>query len=114
GIRPEADLMGEPRCLQPFAAINLVVADDVADAVCEYFGAPSRAGIDTRLLHAPQRLRNGHLAALRKEGDLHHRKRLNVDLWIASLEAAHEVHKVIEGQVRMQAADDVKFRYCFG
>ena len=58
GIRLQSRQMRLPRRLQPFVAIDLVVADDVPYAVGKDLRAAAWAGIHTSSLHPPQRLGN--------------------------------------------------------
>ena len=41
GVRFEADLVRGARGVEPLVAVDLVIADDVADAVGEDFSAPA-------------------------------------------------------------------------
>src|SRR5262249_1095190 len=50
GIRLQADLMRQARGFEPLVSVDLVVADDVADAVGEDFGASSRKRIHPGML----------------------------------------------------------------
>ena len=83
-------------------------------AVREDLRAAAGTGIDARLLHALDGLGYGELASLGEKGDLDHGEGLDMNLRIPYFESAHQVHEVLEGQVRMQAADDVELRHRFG
>src|SRR5215469_559047 len=50
GIRFQTDLMRQTRGFEPLVSVDLVVADDVADAVGEDFGASSRKRIHPCIL----------------------------------------------------------------
>ncbi len=88
-----------------------MVADDVPDPVCKDLRATPRHRIDARSLHPLQRLGDRHLAALRKKRDLDHRERLDVNLRKPLLQAAHQIHEVLERKIRMQTADDMELRH---
>ena len=114
GIRPEAQLVGQARGLQPFAAVDLVVADDGAHARREDLRAAAGHGIDAGIAQLDQRFFDGELGAAGEERDLDHGEGLDVDLGKALLQAADQVEEVFERQVGMQAADDVELGDCFG
>ena len=84
------------------------------DAVGEDLRPAARHRIDSRFLHLLQGLFDGHLAALGEKGDFDHGERLNVDFGEANLEAAYQVHEVGEGQIGVQAADNVELGHGFG
>ena len=106
--------MGQTSGREPLAAVDLVVSDDVANAVGEDLGTAAGHGIDTGFLHALERLLDGHLAAPGKEGDLDHGEGLYVDLGEALLEPADEIHEVFEGEVGVEAAYDVELGHGVG
>src|SRR5580765_6637218 len=108
GIRPEAELVGSSCGIEPFRAVDLVIADDVTNSVGEDLRTTTGHGVDARGLHSLEGFANGHLAALGQEGNLDHRERLDVDLRKALFEAANEIHEVLKGQVGMESTDDME------
>ena len=72
GVGTQADLVSNPRGIQPLVAVNLVIADDVADTIGKDLRAAARAGIDSRFLQLQQRVANAELRTLRQESDLYH------------------------------------------
>src|SRR5690242_10930417 len=98
--------------LEPLGAVNLVVADNVADAIGKNLRAAPGQRIHSRSLQLPQCLAGGELRALRQVRNLDHSKGFQVNLWKTLLQARDEVQKILEWQVGMQASDDVKFRDC--
>src|SRR5580765_5002363 len=99
---------------KPLVAINLVITNDMTDAVSKDFGAASGERIDSRGLQLLERLANGQLCAPSKIGHLHHRERLQMHLWETLLQSGTEIEEVLEGQVGMKSTDNMKFRYRFG
>ena len=112
-VGPHARVVHHLRRLEPLAAVNLMVTDDVANAVREDLRAAARAGVNAGFLHLHQRFGNRELRALGKESDLDHGERLDVDLGEADLQALDQVEEVLERQVRMQTADDVELGHGF-
>src|SRR6267378_2942365 len=94
GIGFEADLMSQPRRVEPLVAINLVIANDVPHAVGENLGSPARQRIHTRLFHLDERLTYGKLRALCKVGDLYHGEGLHVHLRETFLQSGNQVEKI--------------------
>ena len=85
-----------------------MIADDVADAVGENLRAAAGHGIHSGVFQPLQRFANRQLRALGKIRDLDHGEGLDMHLREALLEAAHQIEKIFERQIGMQAADDVK------
>jgi len=56
-VRLQSDLMRRARCLQPFVAVDLVVADNVPHAIRENLRAAAGQRIDSGFLQPLQRLR---------------------------------------------------------
>ena len=110
-IRPQAQLVRLARGFQPFVAVDLVVADNAADALTEDLGAPAGHGIHTGIAQPLQSLADGDFRAPCQVGDLDHRERLEMHLRKALLEPAQHLAKPIQSQLRMQSANDVKFRH---
>jgi hypothetical protein len=50
-VRLQPDLVRQARRVEPFIAVNLVIADDVPHAVGKNFGAAAGQRIDARLFH---------------------------------------------------------------
>ena len=70
--------------------------------------------IHARFFHLQQRVANRKLREARVVVHLDHRERLQVHLRKALLQAANQLEVILERQIGMQAADDVKFRGAFG
>ena len=73
--------------IEPLVAVDLVVADDVADAVGENLRAAARERIHARSFQLFERFANRKLGALGEIGHFHHREGLEMDLRKALLEA---------------------------
>ena len=109
----QTDLVGELGGIQPLVSIDLVIANDVADAVGEDLSSPSGQRVHSRGLQLLQRLADGQLGALRQISDLDHSERFQMDLREALLQAGNQVEKILKWQIGMQAADNMEFRNRF-
>ena len=109
GVGMQAGFVGLARDFEPLAAGNFVVADDFAHARIENFGTAAGKRIDSRFFQRDEDFADGTLRDSREIADLDHGECLQVHGGAALLEAAHEVEKIFEGQIGMQAADHVKF-----
>src|SRR5579883_2128506 len=96
GVGFEAYLVGYAGGVEPLIAIDFVVADDVADAVGEDFGAAPGKRVDSGGLELLEGLADRELGALGQVGDFHHREGLEVDLREALLEAGAKIQKILE------------------
>ena len=114
GIRLQPDFVGSARDLEPVVAVDFVIADDMPDAIGENLSSAAGHGIESRLFEFDQYLARRHFADLGEEGDLDHGERLEVYLREAFFQAGDEIDVVLERQVGMQAADDVKLGDGFG
>ena len=103
------NLVGDLGSVEPLVAIDLVIANDVADAVGENLRAAAGKGIDAGSFQLFQRFANRELGALRQIRDLDHGEAFEMDLRKALLEAGTQIEEILERQIGMQAADDVKF-----
>ncbi len=110
-IRPQPSLVHQPRRLQPLAAIDLVVADNMPHAVRKDLRSAARTRIHPRGPHLLDHLRNRNLPALGQERNLHHRERLHMHLRIALLQTPHQIHEVRHRQIRMQPTHNVELRH---
>ncbi len=99
-IRLQSDFVRGARDLQPLAAVDLVIADDVPDAIGENFRAAAGHRVEPRFFQLYQHFARRHLADLREERNLHHGERLQVNLRKALLQAGDQVKVVLERQVR--------------
>src|ERR1039458_8624212 len=112
-VRLQPDFMCGARQLEPVVAIDLVVANNVPDAVGENLGAATGHGVEPRFFEFDQHLAGRHLANLREERDLDHGERLEMHLRESLLQARDQIDIVLEWQVGVQAADNVKLRNRF-
>src|ERR1017187_2816841 len=108
-VRPKAKLVGGARGLEPFVAVDLVIANDEANAIVENLGPAPRHRIHAGVAQPLQRLADRNAAAPRQVRDLHHREGLQMHLGKALLEAAQHLAKPVQRQLRMQAAHDMEF-----
>ena len=108
-VRAQPQLVRDARGLDPLVAVDLVVADDAADALVEDLRAAAGQRIHAGVAQAFQRLANRDFGAPRQVRDLHHRERLQVHLREALLQPAEHLAEPVERQLGMQAADDVEF-----
>src|SRR5881275_1520186 len=108
-VRLQTNLVGEFCSFQPLVAVDLVVADNVAHAVGENFGAAARQGIDARGLELLQRFANGKFGATGEICDFDHGESFEMDLRKALLQAGAEIEEILERQVGMQSANNMKF-----
>src|SRR5215471_21684910 len=97
--------------IDPFAPVDLVVADDPADTLVEDLGATAGKGIHARVAKTLQSLADGDLRAPGEVRDLHHGERLQMDLGKALLEPAQHFAIPVERQLGMQPAYDVELGY---
>jgi hypothetical protein len=91
-----------------------VVADDFAHTRVKNLRAPAWQGIHACVLHFQQRVADRELRNARVIANLDHRKRFQVHLREALLQAADQVEVIFERQVGMKSADDVKLRGALG
>ena len=102
------------RDFQPALAADFVIADNFADARVENFGAAAGKRIHSGIFHGDERIANGELGNARVVADFDHGEGFQVHLREALFQAADEGEVILERQIRMQAADDVKFGGAFG
>src|SRR5581483_11230223 len=102
------------RCIQPLITIDLMVADKMSHAVRKNLCAASGQRIDARIAQALQSLTDRKLRASRKKRHLHHGEGLDMHLWKPLLQAAHQIKKIFERQVRMQSANNMKLGHRLG
>src|SRR5271156_1088048 len=100
--------MRESGGVKPLIAIDLVVANDVANPVGKYLGATAGERIHARSLELFEGLANRELGALRKVRDLNHGERFEVNLRKALLQPRAEVEEIVKRQIGMQSANDMK------
>jgi hypothetical protein len=100
--------VGRARRHQPLAAVDLVVADDVANAVGKYLRATAGQRVHTCRLEPQERLLDRHFAELGEERHLNHGEGLDMHLGEAQLEPANQVLEVFKRQIGMQSSDDVE------
>src|ERR1700736_732693 len=87
-IRFQPEPMGRARNVQPLPAIDLVIANDAADAVAENFGSAAGKRIDACVHQAQQRFTDGDPGSLREVADLNHGESFKVYVGKSLLEAA--------------------------
>ena len=109
GVRLEADLVRGARGVEPLVAVNLVIADDVADAVGKDLGAAAGQRIHADAFSCSSVSRIESLARLREVGNLHHREGFQVHLREALLQARAQIQEILKWKIGMQSADDVEF-----
>src|ERR1019366_2907037 len=114
GVGLQADFMRRAGQLEPVVTIDLVIANDVPDAVGKNLGAATGHGVEPRFFKFDQHLARRHLANLREKGNLDHGERFEVHLRKSLFQARDQINVVLEWQVGVQAADDVKLRDRFG
>src|SRR3954447_23201835 len=113
-VRLQPYLVRQLGRIQPLRAVDLVIADDVANAVGEYLSATARQRIYSSFLQLQQRVADAQLRNLRQERDFHHRESFKVYLRKPLLQAGTQVQEVLEWQVGVQAADNVELRDALG
>ncbi len=86
-VRLQSDLVSQPGGFEPLAAINLVVADDVAHAIGKNFGAAARQRIHAGSFQLFERFADREFGSLRKVGDLDHGEGLEMHLRKTLLQA---------------------------
>ena len=96
------------RGVQPLVAVDLVIADDVADAVGENFRAAAGQRVDAGRFQLLQRFADRQLGALGEVRDFHHGEGFQVHLRKALLQAGAQIEEILKWQIGMQAADDVE------
>ncbi len=113
-VRTETQLVCQPCRIQPLLAVNLVVADDRPHASRKDLGAAARHGVDTRIAQFHKRVFDGELGAAGKERHLDHGERLDVHLGKPLLQPADQIQKILQREVGMEPADNVKLRNRLG
>ena len=101
--------MGRSGRLDPFVAINLVVADDPADALGKDLSTATRQRVDASVAELLQSLLDRDALAACQVADLDHGESLEMDPREALLESAKHLGKPIEAQFWMQSAHNVEF-----
>src|SRR5689334_11899401 len=112
GLQPK--LVREARGVEPLLAVDLVIANNVANALSKDLGAAARQRVHACFLQLDKRVAKAELGNLGQESDLDHRERLDVHAGKALLEAGDQVQKILERQVGMQAADNVELGHRLG
>ena len=107
----QAEFVSDPRGLQPFGAVDFVIADDAPHALAEDFRAAARHRIHAGVPQPLQRFANAEFGAAGQKGNLHHGESLQVHLRKALFQAPQHFAKPIERKLRVQAPHDVKFRH---
>src|SRR5882762_884258 len=110
-VRPQANLMSRARSVQPFLAVNLVIADDMPNMIAENLRPASGKRIDPSFFQLYKRLSNRELGSLGQVGNLDHRERLQVHLRKALLQSGNKIEKILKWKVGMKSADNMKLRY---
>src|SRR5882762_89025 len=114
-IRPQANLMSRARSVQPFLAVNLVIADDMPNMIAENLRPASGKRIDPSFFQLYKRLSNRELGSLGQVGNLHHRERLQGHLkaftmvevsYLAkraklSIQSGNKIEKILKWKVGM-------------
>src|ERR1700686_2108285 len=113
GIRFQPNLMRHPRRIEPLIAVNLVIANNMPHPVSKNFRPATRQRIHTRFFHLYQRLANTQLGPLRQVSNLHHGESLHVDQRKTLLQPRNQIKKILERQIRMQPANNMKLRNRF-
>src|ERR1700747_320189 len=90
-----------------------MVTDDAAHARMENFRPSAGARVHTSFFHAAKRFFDGAFRNARKIMNFDHREGFKVNTGAALLESANHFQKIIEWQVGMQSANDVKFGCAF-
>src|SRR5215472_793693 len=108
GVRLQPDLMRQARGIEPLIAVDFVVADDVADAVGEDFGASAGKGVDAGGFQLFEGFADRKPGAPGKICYFHHGEGLEVDLREALLEPRTKVQEVLKGKIGVQTSDDVE------
>ena len=114
GVGAQAEFVRGARDFQPALAADFVIADNFAHARMENFGAAAGKRIHAGIFHGEQRVANGKLGDARVVADFDHGEGFQVHLREALFQAADQGEVILERQIGMQAADDVKFRGAFG
>ena len=107
-IRFEAQLVRRARGFEPLFAVNLVVADDGADARGEDLRAAAGHGVHTRLAQLEEGFFDAELGAASQKRDLHHGEGLDVHLGETFFEPLDQIQEELKRQIGVQAADDVE------
>src|SRR5471030_836225 len=108
GAQPQ--LVRRARRFNPLVAVDLVVADDAPHPLVEDLRPAARQRIHAAVAQPFERLSDRKLAAPRQVRDLHHGEGLQVYLREPLLQAAQHFAEPVQGQLGMQAADNVKLR----
>ena len=107
-VRLQSDLMRQLGSFEPLAAVDLVIADDVANAIGEDFSPPAGERIDSRFLQLHKGLCNRKLGALGEVSNLDHGESLQVNLREALFQARYQIQEILERQIRVKSSDYVE------
>src|SRR5215475_9719608 len=100
--------MGGTSRIDPLITIDLMIADNVPDAIVKDLGAAAGKRINSCFFQFLQGLANRQLGALGEERHLNHRECFKMNLRKALFQAGNQIQKILKRQVRMKTADDVK------
>ncbi len=113
GIRMQSNFMRLPRDAQPHLSADFVIANNPAHARMKNLRAAAGKGIDPRLFQLQQGFFGGKFRDAREVAHLDHGECFQVHARAALFEPADHFQKIFERQVRVQAADNVKFQRAF-
>ena len=109
----QAQVVRGPVHLQPHVGADLVVADHSPHGRSKDFRAAARQRSQPGFLEPLQDFLHRHPGEVRVIGDFNGRKSLQVDRREALFQPAKEIDVILERQVGMEAADNVKFGHGF-
>ncbi len=101
--------MRRSRDVEPLLPADFVVADDFPHTWVKNFRAAAGQRVHARFFERQERVANRKLGDSRKVSYLNHGERFQVHGGAAFFQAAHQVEKIFERQVGVQATHHVEF-----
>src|ERR1700739_2008053 len=109
----KSDLVRGARDVEPLLAAHLVIANHSTHARIENFCASAGQGVHSRAFECEQRIADGKLGDAREIADLDHGESLQMHARTAGFQPSNQVEKIVEREIGVQAADQMKFRGAF-
>ena len=113
GIGSQPDFVRLASDAQPHLSAGFMVANNLAHARVKDLRAAAGQGVYTGVFHFLQRVLDGKFGNARKISDFHHGEGFQVHGGAPLFQAANHFQEIFKRQIRMQPADNMKFRGAF-
>src|SRR2546423_6287374 len=113
GVGAQPDLVSLARDVQPHLSADFVVADDFAHPRMKNLRASAGQRIHAGLFELEQSVSRGQLGNAREVAHLDHGESFQMHARAALFEPTNQLKKMVKGEVRMQATDNVEFGGAF-